>query len=208
MELEQRVAILEREIKKLRILAAVLGLGVVGLLCLGANGPGAVQDFQVVRTRDLLVVNDQGQVMCSVGEDGDGNGRLSLSSRTEKQVFIAGADERGNGQMVISSKTDQGVFSAVVDEDGNGRLLIGSKSQRPLISAGADKKGNGQFLLLSGGERMVLSAGVDAAGNGGIVDLYNRSGQGVVQMSCDPQGSGMVGAYDGKGQGRALKAKP
>ncbi|MSR83812.1 MAG: hypothetical protein EXS58_12970 [Candidatus Latescibacteria bacterium] len=209
MELEQRVTALEGQIKYLRFLAAALGAGLVALLSLGATGSqNAVQDFQVVRTRDLLIVNDQGQVMCSVGEDGEGNGRLALNSRSDKQIFIAGADERGNGQLLISSNTDQGVFSAVVDADGNGRLLIGSKGQRPLVSAGSDKKGNGQFLLFSGGERTVLSAGVDATGNGGIVDLFNRAGQGVVQLSCDEQGSGMVGAYDGKGAGRALKAKP
>lgn len=209
MELEQRVAVLERQIRHLRFLAAALGAGLVALLSLGATGSqNAVQDFQVVRTRDLLVVDDQGRVMCSVGEDGEGNGRLALNSRSDQQVFVAGADERGNGQLLISSNTDQGVFSAVVDADGNGRLLIGSRAQRPLISAGADKQGHGQFLLFSGNERMVLSAGVDAAGNGGIVDLFNRAGQGVVQMSCDGQGSGMVGAYDAKGAGRALKAKP
>jgi hypothetical protein len=209
MELEQRVVVLEKQIKQLRFLAAALGTGLVALLSLGATGSqSAVQDFQVVRTRDLLVVDDQGRVMCSVGEDGEGNGRLALNSRSDKQIFVAGADERGNGQLLISSNADQGVFSAVVDADGNGRLLIGSKAQRPLISAGADKKGHGQFLLFSGNERMVLSAGVDAAGNGGIVDLFNRAGQGVVQMSCDGQGSGMVGTYDPKGAGRALKAKP
>lgn len=205
MELEQRVAALERQIKYMRFLAAGLGAGLVALLSLGATG---VQDFQVVRTRDLLVVDDQGRVMCSVGEDGEGNGRLALNSRSDKQIFVAGADERGNGQLLISSNADQGVFSVVVDADGNGRLLIGSRAQRPLVSAGADKKGDGQFLLFSGGEGTVLSAGVDAAGNGGIVDLYNRAGQGVVQLSCDGQGSGMVGAYDAKGAGRALKAKP
>lgn len=209
MELEERVAALERQLKHLRILAALLGAGLVALLSLGAttNQP-AVQDFQVVRTRDLLVVDGQGRVMCSVGEDGEGNGRLALNSRTDKQVFTAGADERGNGQLLISSNADQGVFSAVVDADGNGRLLIGSRAQRPLVSAGADKKGDGQFLLFSGAERTALSAGVDATGNGGIVDLYNRAGQGVVQLSCDAQGSGMVGTYDAKGAGRALKARP
>ncbi len=208
MGIEERLAALERQIRQLRVLAAVLGTGLVALLSLGATGQAAVQDFQVVRTRDLLVVDGQGRVMCSVGEDGEGNGRLALNSRGDTQVFIAGADERGNGQMVISSSVDQGVFSAVVDADGNGRLLIGSRKQRPLISAGADRQGHGQFLLFSGSEQPVLSAGVDAAGHGGIVDLYNTAGQGVVQLSCDVQGSGMVGAYDTKGAGRALKAKP
>ncbi|MCC7264447.1 MAG: hypothetical protein IT369_18195 [Candidatus Latescibacteria bacterium] len=208
MEIEQRLTALERQIRQLRLLAAALGTGLVALLSLGATGQPAVQDFQVVRTRDLLVVDDQGRVMCSVGEDGEGNGRLALNSRADKQVFVAGADERGNGQMLISSNTDQGVFSAVVDADGNGRLLVGSRKQRPLVSAGADKQGHGQFLLFSGSERTVLSAGVDAAGNGGIVDLFNGAGQGVVQLSCDGQGAGMVGAYDAKGAGRALKPKP
>jgi len=205
MELERRVEALERQLWRLRIIAALLGAGVVALLSLGAAG---LQDFQVVRTRDLLVVDAQGRVVCSIGEDGEGNGRLAINSRGDKQVFIAGADERGNGQLLISSNADQGVFSAVVDADGNGRLLIGSRKQRPLLSAGADKLGHGQFLLFSGTEQPVLSAGVDAEGQGGIVDLYNRAGQGVVQLSCDGQGSGMVGAYDPKGTGRALKARP
>lgn len=209
MGLEERVEKLERQLGRLRAVAVGLGLALSATLLAGAiERDAAVQEFQIIRARDLLIVNGQGQIMCSVGEDGEGNGRLVLGSRTDKQVFVAGADERGNGQLLISSSTDQGVFSALVDADGNGRLLIGSSTQRPLVSAGADKRGNGQFLLLSAAEKPALSAGVDGEDHGGVVGLYNRAGQEVVQLGCDPQGSGIVGAYDPQGAGRALKPKP
>ena len=41
--------------------------------------------------------------------------------------------------------------------------------------------------------------------DGGMVGVYNKTGEVVVQLHADEYGNGVVGAYDRKGMGRTLQ---
>ena len=56
----------------------------------------------------------------------------------------------------------------------------------------------------NGKELVDLSAGDE----GGVVNVYNKTGEGIAQMAADEYGNGVVGAYNRKGMGRTLQPGP
>ena len=42
--------------------------------------------------------------------------------------------------------------------------------------------------------------------DGGLVYVYNKTGEGIAEMSADEYGNGKVGAYNRKGEGRRANA--
>jgi hypothetical protein len=50
--------------------------------------------------------------------------------------------------------------------------------------------------------------GLGANSNGGLIDVLNKTGEGIVQMAADEYGNGVVGAYNRKGKGDMLKPGP
>ena len=43
---------------------------------------------------------------------------------------------------------------------------------------------------------------------GGMILVFNKTGEDVVQLTADEYGNGKVGAYNRKGKGRTLKPGP
>ncbi len=102
---------------------------------------------------------------------------------------------------VIGATTDDGVIS--------GRTLFLKNDQgEVVIYAGASTSGNGQFTVMSKSGKDLIYAGADNEGNGFSFQGYNKVGEGVVQLSADDYGNGVVGAYNRKGKGRTLQPGP
>jgi len=53
----------------------------------------------------------------------------------------------------------------------------------------------------------LIAAGANTDGNGFVFNGYNKTGEGVVQLSVDDYGNGVVGAYNRKGKGRTLESR-
>ena len=51
-------------------------------------------------------------------------------------------------------------------------------------------------------------AQMSATDNGGLVTIVNKTGEVAAQMATDEYGNGLVGVYNSKGEGRTLKAGP
>ena len=54
----------------------------------------------------------------------------------------------------------------------------------------------------------LISAGAANNGTGFFFEGYNKTGEGVVQLSADDYGNGVVYAGNRKGEGRTLKPGP
>ena len=134
MDLEHRVAELERRATRYRNALLLMVVGVCAVAVVGAT-----TDDGVIRGRALFLQNEQGET-----------------------VIYAGAGTEGDGLLTVSSKT------------------------------GTD----------------LIYAGASAAGNGFFFEGFNKTGEGVVQLSVDDYGNGVVGAYNRKGKGRTLKPGP
>ena len=57
------------------------------------------------------------------------------------------------------------------------------------------------------GKKMV-ELNANAENTGGMVSVFNKTGEDVVQLGVDEYGNGVVGAYNRKGKGRTLKSGP
>ena len=53
---------------------------------------------------------------------------------------------------------------------------------------------------------MTLTASSDDTG--GMVSVFNKTGEGVVQLRADEYGNGVVGAFNREGRGRTFKLGP
>ena len=108
--IEARLDALEGEVRRYRNAAVVLGLVLAGVLLVGATTDDGIQD--VVRTRALVVLNEAGEGVFHTGTDSNGNGFLTVRSRTTAWALIhAGVDGDGNGSLRVKSKTGKELIS-------------------------------------------------------------------------------------------------
>ena len=75
-----------------------------------------------------------------------------------------------------------------------------------MIYAGSDGSGNGLFTVGSKAGTDLIAVG--GGENGFYLEGFNKTGEGVVQLSVDDYGNGVVGAYHRKGKGRTLQPGP
>ena len=83
-----------------------------------------------------------------------------------------------------------------------------SKTGTDLSSAGASDGGNGLLKVMSKTGTDLIYAGGSTSGNGFHFEGFNKTGEGVVQLSADDYGNGVVWAGNRKGKGRSLKPGP
>ena len=62
-------------------------------------------------------------------------------------------------------------------------------------------------VIIRNKERLT-SMGVPTIDTGGMVAVFNKTGESVVQLLADEYGNGLVGAWNRKGKGRTLKPGP
>jgi hypothetical protein len=82
-----------------------------------------------------------------------------------------------------------------------------SKTGTDLISAGASDGGNGLLKVMSKTGTDLIALGGSTDGDGFFFQGFNKTGEGVVQLSVDDYGNGVVGAYNRKGKGRTLESR-
>ena len=92
-------------------------------------------------------------------------------------------------------------------ENGGGIGVI-SREGKQVVGLGASADGNGSLEIFSNTGETLIYAGALKSGSGFIFRGYNKTGEGVVQLSADDYGNGVVGAYNRKGKGRTLKPGP
>jgi len=225
--LEKRVEMLEQRVNRYRNLTLFLGLCLAALVFMGATDDD-VQESGLIKARGIELVGDEGNVAVELASI-DGHGYLTVYSREGKGLIHAGAEETsGDGVLEVYSKEGENLIYAGTDKSGHGLLNVNSKEGQELILAGADTSGDGAFTVLSKEGKMLIDAGADGAGNGLLrvnskegqklihagaavsgawVELYNKAGEGIVQLYADDYGNGVVGAFDRKGKGSTLKPK-
>ena len=105
-DLETRLQSLERRMQRYRITTTVLGVALVGLLCVAADSPKATSDE--IRTKKLVVVDDQGKDVAHLSSSKNG-GIVRIQNHAGYTVFIAGAGETGGRVMVADDKGNEWV---------------------------------------------------------------------------------------------------
>jgi len=101
MELEQRVAELERRTIRYRNALALLVVGICAVVVVGAT-----TDDGVIRGRELRINNGAGQdVFVAKADSVGGDGVFGMLLGSGEVVMLGGASSNGNGQLTVKSKT-------------------------------------------------------------------------------------------------------
>jgi hypothetical protein len=131
-ELEQRLQRLEGRINRYRLTTGLLGLGLIALVGIAAEGPmGGVS--QELRTHKLVVVDAQGKDAVRLISTQHG-GAFYILNKEGAMVVRAGAAEKGGKLALADDKGSE--FVDVTAEDGMGQLqLSDKKGQKNLMQA-------------------------------------------------------------------------
>ncbi len=89
---------------------------------------------------------------------------------------------------------DIGVFSAVQTDVVFAKNVVADMAVVRSLSVANDNDG----------ERVVIYLGSDGKDNG-MLKLYNKTGESIINLTSDTQGNGFIGVWDRKGEGRALQ---
>jgi len=152
----------------------------------------------VVRTRKLVLLDENGAEVATL----DGGG-LDFLEKEEKLTsygrnMVTMADKKKgilslhlNGLSIFTLESGSVSLGLPVDSftkmfsgepvSDHFRLTINAKDNNPLFLFDRDKEGNGALL-----------------------EMYNKTGEAVIQAGTDEYGNGYVGAYNRKGKGRTL----
>jgi len=108
---------------------------------------------------------------------------------------------------VAATGEKHGEFDTVVADSMSARnIIVRNDADMIAVSLGATDGGNGLVRTESAkGKELVKLTSND---NGGIIDVFNKTGEGIAQMHANEYGNGVVWAGNRKGMGRELKPGP
>ena len=85
-------------------------------------------------------------------------------------------------------------------EDGNGIVNTYSSTGKKLVQLHSSVEGEGAVSTYGPtGKKLVALV---ATPNGGAIEVTNKTGEGIIQLSADDYGNGEVGVWNRKGKGR------
>ncbi len=194
MNLEDRVAKLERGYRRWRgaslALGSVLVLGVV----MGQAGVGRVPEL--VRTRKLEVVDSQGAAVVTLDTTPRG-GRVLMMNSDGHLLMEASA-----GSLDIYNSEGQKLVRLSATKNGEGLMATYNRRGEGVVAVGVTKDGEGALTTYNGAGQKLVS--LSATDQGGAVSVWNSTGQAVSTIRADEQGQGEVGAWNRQGKGRTL----
>jgi hypothetical protein len=130
-DLETRLQSLERRMQRYRVTTTVLGVGLVGLLCVAADAPKATSDE--IRTRKLVVVDEQGKEMAHMSSSKNG-GIVRILNHAGYTVFNVGATESG-GRLILADDNGNAWVKVNVEEVGGQVSISDKKGQKHVLTA-------------------------------------------------------------------------
>jgi hypothetical protein len=134
-DLETRLQSLEQRVQRYRFTTMVLGVGLVGLLCVAADAPKATSDE--IRTKKLVVVDDQGKDVAHLSSTKNG-GIVRVQNHRGAVVFIAGASE-GGGRLMMADDMGNEWVKVNVEEVGGQVSISDKKGQKNVLTATPSK---------------------------------------------------------------------
>jgi hypothetical protein len=101
MNFESRIAGLERQLRWHRRIGALIVLGLVAFVAVGAASSRSAK-FYGVEARAFILVNEKGETVGGLGADDDGNAALTLGPPGKPRVILM--DNPDNSYLAITDK--------------------------------------------------------------------------------------------------------
>lgn len=230
-DLERRMAGLEKAVHRQRLVISGLLLAVVAAVTMAAAPQSKNAEFDTVTAKKVEIVNQAGNSQVTLDTDYDGGivdiynttgmlqiglavddggrgGRLQiLNSAEAKQVELS--QDKNGGVLSIYKATGKIGTSLDYENVVTERVSVVDPENRPyrMVSMSSVEHG-GIVGLYRKSDRVVNpQIALVVADDGGYLQVYNKTGEGVVEAYADEYGNGLVGAWDRKGKGRTLKPR-
>lgn len=194
MSIEDRIARLERQNRRLQCMVAMLVLMLTAGLVLGLAAPEEVPD--VVEAKTFRVVDDDGTVLAALfGRGGigqlttfsdekplfhlskslGGHGMLSTYDAKGRDIVVLGATDNGEGTIrTVDPATGHAMVRLTSAIDGGGMILVSNKSGTDVAEFHSSAWG-GALRLLSGERKSLVELTSTMEGEG-IVAVKDPNG--------------------------------
>ena len=162
--IEERVARLERSLRRSRAMTGLLVTVIVAAFALGAAG-----DREIVAER--ITVSGEGGAAVTLDASGVRCRKLTVVSRTDKPVVMLDDCGRGRGRVEVSNRNGKVVARLWANGFDNGKCLVAAKTGKAEATMGADENSAGvavshaktgklgaQLLTNGGRSRMSLAS--------------------------------------------------
>ena len=209
--IEERLDQLEKRNRRLTAALAVLTVTICAVVTVAATGEKD-GEFNTVRAdmvvaRHIAVMNDADEFVVGLGATDAGNGAVRTHSAQGKDLVKLGSTVGGNGAVTTYQPNGKELVELTATVNGNGMVTTSAPSGQVLVALGSSDSDGVVTTYAPNGQKLVeLTATTDDTG--GLLRVFNKTGEEVVQLHADEYGNGMVGAYNRKGMGRTLKPGP
>jgi len=214
MTVEQRLARLEKQVRRYSMVAVVLVLAMIAAVTMRQTAYGEV-DVDVVKCRELVIQNKQGQTVATGTSGARGEGMFTIRSATGGEIVAylgAGKDGQGTVRVAssdgvphggLASTKDGGVLfisgnngvptTSILNNDRGGQIVMFTPSEMGLQSVMADMK---SALEDTSRLKVLLSA----EPNGGILRIFSANGQQVITLGTTENGSALLATQSAAGK--------
>ena len=201
-QLELQNQRIERKNRRLTAALMVMAVAICAVVTMVATGEKD-GDLDVVWAKTIFVTNEAGKVVVGLGADGGGNGLVTTHAPSGKELVALGSTREGTDTVRTFAPNGKKLVALNSTSEGNGTVKTFAPSGKELVALDATVQSFGRAAThgAHGKELAVL-------GSNGMVRVFNKTGEMVVQMYADESGNGLVGAYNREGVGRALKPGP
>ncbi len=140
MEMETRLALLEREVRRARRMTVLLLIALAALVGYGAGETVP----EVVRAKRFELVDGAGRPLVALRSTSQG-GAIGVFSRSGNLAAVLTADETGGGLLnVASGRGGNGVLVLGSNADGTGgALTVFNRAEKEIVTLRPDKEGRG-----------------------------------------------------------------
>lgn len=172
-DVERRLAKLEAQVGRWR--RATIAMAACGVALLSLGAAGAQDSFDVLRTRRLEVIREDGKLAAFVGSDKDGGGLVQLRRGEGADLVLAlsaGADggvvrlgtggapgTRKYGELApthwrVHGTDDQTLWQVAESDAGGGAVTLSDAKGAPVVRLVATDEGTGLAQIGDGGEEL------------------------------------------------------
>jgi hypothetical protein len=122
MTVDERFEQLERKTQRLEKRNERLTVALVMVVTMAPSAGEKDGEFDSVMAKNILVKNDAGEIVVSVGATDSGHGVVYTKSAKGKDLVELGSTEDGGS--VVYNKTDDAIAMIIADEYGNGKVTV------------------------------------------------------------------------------------
>jgi hypothetical protein len=200
----ERLAVLERQVRRMRTLGALAVVAVVAALTVGATYPPSI-----VKARMFLVVDDRGKERAQLGLSTDGEALLSLLDARETHRASFGLYDGGEPYLKLAEKRGRTrVWLQAMDDARDGRntgLYVADDHANPRATLTVDGRGAPTMSFLDDDERNRIWLGSTANGASFVV-LGDERARPRLSLRTDDDGRPALQLFDGGANSRVMLA--